>query len=195
MKKRCLFFLLTGLILISAACGGDWSLKYDRTLEQGGFEFGLDTQGAKAFAASYLWDGSDAGRRITVPDTVEGCTVFKLGGYYGRGLPMPFCIVVPADETAPSVKGESKAAEAETPGRTEEVLFTLVFGPYLTKIENIRESADYAVYEADGTRVTYHPVFAFEVDEKNPAFYAKDRKLYRKQSGELVTDFEYPAEK
>ena len=96
----------------------------------------------------------------------------------------------------PCLKGESSAAEGtKQPGRTEEVLFTLVFGPYLSEIANVRESADYIAYEADGTRVTYHPVFVFEVDEENPAFYAKDGKLYRKQSGELVTDFEYPAGK
>ena len=196
MKRLITLLLAVFAVLSVTACGSwDWSLHYDKTYKAGGFDFGLDTEGKKAFAAAYVWDGTEEGRRIVIPDEVEGCTVFKLGGFYGRGLPMPFYVAMPADQTGPAPTNESGEPAGETKAaRTEEILFTLVFGPNLTEIANVRESWDFTVDEEDGTRVTCHPVFAFEVDERNPAFYAKDGKLYTKR-GVLVEDFEYPAEK
>lgn len=190
MKRLITLLLAVFAVLSVTACGSwDWSLHYDKTYKAGGFDFGLNTEGKEAFAAAYVWDGTEEGRRIVIPDEAEGCTVFKLGGFYGRGLPMPFYVVTPAGPE------ESFVPEVEEGGpRTEEILFTLVFGPNLTEIGNVRESADFIAYAEDGKPVQYHPVFAFEVDEKNPAFYAKDGKLYTKR-GVLVTDFEYPAEK
>ncbi len=191
MKRLIAFLLAAVTALAAASCSSwDWSLHYDKTCKAGGFDFGLDTGGKQAFAAAYGWDGTDEGRRIVIPDEVEDCTVFKLGGFYGRGLPMPFYVAVPSDPE------ESFVPAGEEGGpRKEEILFTLVFGPNLTEIANVRESGDFIAYAEDGTPVLYHPVFAFEVDGKNPAFYAKDGKLYRKRGGALVTDFEYPAEK
>ena len=190
MKKILMLVLTVIMLFLLSACGKwDWSLHYDKTYKAGGFDFGLDTEGKKAFAAAYVWDGTEEGRRIVIPDEVESCTVFKLGGFYGRGLPMPFYVVTPAGPE------ESVIPAGEEGGpRTEEILFTLVLGQNLTEIGNVRESELFFAYE-DGAQVEYHPVFAFEVDEKNPVFYAKDGKLYRKRGSALVTDFEYPAEK
>lgn len=190
MKRLIMLLLAVFAVLFVTACGSwDWSLHYDKTYKAGGFDFGLNTEGKEAFAAAYVWDGTEEGRRIVIPDEAEGCTVFKLGGFYGRGLPMPFYVAFPTEPE------ESVIPPGEEGGlRTEEILFTIVFGPNLTEIGNVRESEDWFAYGEDGTPVLYHPVFAFEVDEKNPAFYAKDGKLYTKR-GALVTDFEYPAEK
>ena len=189
MKKLAALILAAAMILALSACG-DWSLNYEKTVSVNGFDFGLDTGRKKAFAAAYLWDGTDEGRRIVIPDEAEGCEVFKLGGYYGRGLPMPFYVAVPSDPKESSIpSGEEGGPE------TREILFTLVFGPKLTEIGNVRESGDFFGTATDGARVLFHPVFAFEVDEKNPAFYAKDGKLYVKRGDALVTDFAYPAEK
>ena len=190
MKRLIMLLLAVFAVLSVTACGSwDWSLHYDKTYKAGGFDFGLNTEGKEAFAAAYVWDGTEEGRRIVIPDEVEGCTVFKLGGCYGRGLPMPFYVVTPAGPE------ESIIPAGEEGGpRTEEFLFTIVLGPNLEEIANVRESADFIAYGEDGKPVQYHPVFAFEVDEKSPAFYAKDGKLYTKR-GVLVTDFEYPAEK
>lgn len=197
MKRLTAILLAAAMVLTLGACGSwDWSLNYSKKVEEGGFDIALNPEGKTAFAAACAWDGTDEGRRIVIPDVVEGCTVFKLGGYFGRGLPMPFYVAVPADQTEPAPTNESGEPTGETKAvRTEEILFTLVIGPYLEEIANVRESWDFTVDEEDGTRVTYHPVFAFEVDEKNPTFYAKDGKLYLKRSSALVTDFEYPAEK
>ena len=166
MKRLITLLLAVFVVLSVTACGSwDWSLHYDKMYKAGGFDFGLNTEGKEAFAAAYVWDGTEEGRRIVIPDEAEGCTVFKLGGFYGRGLPMPFYVAVPAD------LGESAVPAGEEGGpRTEEILFTLVFGPNLTEIGNVRESADFIAYAEDGKPVQYHPVFAFEVDEKNPAF-------------------------
>ena len=194
--KRVMILILAALtVFCLAGCGLDWSLKYSKKVKADGFDIALNPEGKQAFAAACAWDGTDEGRRIVIPDVVEGCTVFKLGGYFGRGLPMPFYVATPVDQTEPAPTNESGEPTGETKAaRTEEILFTLVFGPYLEEIANVRESWDFTVDEEDGTRVTYHPVFAFEVDEKNPKFYAKDGKLYLKRGDVLVTDFEYPAE-
>ena len=191
MKRLTALFLIIVTALGLCACSSwDWSLKYSKTVHEGGFDIALNPEGKEAFAAAYGWDGSDEGRRIVIPDSVQGCTVFKLGGYFGRGLPMPFYIAMPVDPSESAIP----AGEEGGP-RTEEILFTIVIGPGLTEIANVRESADYFASGKDGTMTVYHPVFAFEVDEKNPAFYAKDGKLYQKRGDVLVTDFEYPKEK
>ena len=96
MKRLIMLLLAVFAVLSVTACGSwDWSLHYDKTYKAGGFDFGLNTEGKEAFAAAYVWDGTEEGRRIVIPDEVEGCTVFKLGGFYGRGLPMPFYVVTP----------------------------------------------------------------------------------------------------
>ena len=226
MKKlsiRILPVLLAAcLILLTASCSSwDWSLKYSRTAQENNMEFGLNPEGKEAFVAACLFDGTEEGRRFVIPDTVEGCTVFKMGGYFGRGLPMPFYIAAESDEMptaaadesgkstqgaepAGSSEGTEPAGTAGTPETTgtsapliieEEFLYTVVIGPYLSEISNVRDSSDFLRVQEDGTAILYHPVFAFEVDEKNPVFYAEDGKLYMKKGNALVTDFPYPSGK
>lgn len=231
LSKRTLPVLLLAacLILVAASCSSwDWSLKYSKTAQVGNMEFGLNPEGKEAFVAVCLWDGTEEGRRFVIPDTVEGCTVFKMGGYFGRGLPMPFYIAAESDElptAAAAGSGESSqspesaagtsegtesagstetaesAGTAETAGTPEtviieeEFLYTVVIGPYLIEISNVMDSSDFLRVQEDGTVILCHPVFAFEVDEKNPAFYAEDGKLYTKKGNVLVTDFNYPSGK
>ncbi len=190
MKKLSAILLILLMMVSLSSCVGDWSLNYSDTVTTDGWDIALDRDGKMAFAAAYVWDGSEEGRRIRIPDIVEGCTVFKLGGYFGRGLPMPFSVVMPAGPRESVIPAGEEGAP-----KSEELLFTLVIGPYLEEIANLRDSSDYFALEADGTQVIYHPVFAFEVDENNPVFYAKDGKLYLKRGDELVSDFEYPSEK
>ncbi len=211
IKSLPVLLLSVCLVLTAASCSSwDWSLKYSKTTEENNMHFGMDPKGKKAYVAACFWDGTEEGRRFVIPDTVEGCTVFKLGGFYGRGLPMPFFIHAASDElpTAADEGGESTeiperaesavgTEDAESSGiviRDEEFLFTIVFGEYLTEISDVRESSDFVRLQEDGTAVRFHPVFAFEVDEKNPAFYAEDGRLYRKGSRVLVTIFDYPSE-
>ena len=184
-------FLLCALL--SACRRGDWSLDYSKTAKVGAWDVALDPDGKKAFAAAYVWDGSEEGRRVVVPDEVEGCIVYTLGGYFGRGLPMPFYVFMPLSETETDGSGEETATPREE--RTEELVFTLVLGPYLENIRNIRESEDFAVDKEDGTRVIYHPVFLFEVDEKNPVYHTDDRGRLYSNKNVLITDFEYPSER
>ena len=230
MKTLPFLLLAACLMLTASSCSRwDWSLKYSRTAQEKNMEFGLNPEGKEAFVAACLWDGTEEGRRFVIPDTVEGCTVFKMGGYFGRGLPMPFYIAAESDElptaaatngkteeaagssegTEPAGSTESGAAAgtteaAGTPETTgtpetviieEEFLYTIVLGPYLSEISNVMDSSDFLRVQEDGTVILYHPVFAFEVDEKNPAFYAEDGKLYMKKGNVLVTDFNYPSGK
>lgn len=184
------------LILLTASCSSwDWSLKYSKTAKVDNMEFALNPEGKEAFVAACVWDGTEEGRRFVIPDTVEGCTVFKMGGYFGRGLPMPFYIAAESDEM-PTAAGESgENAEGAEPVIVEaQFLFTIVIGQYLTEISNVRDPSDFLRVLEDGTVILFHPVFAFEVDEKNPAFYAKNGRLYAKRGDTLVTDFPYPLE-
>ena len=41
---------------------------------------------------SYMWDGDESHMDIVIPDEYDSRTIKKLGGYYGRGLPLPFYI-------------------------------------------------------------------------------------------------------
>ena len=193
MNRTFRFLLLLFCLgLLLSACGSwDWSLHYSKKVTDGPWDIALYPEGGEAFAAAYVWDGTDEGRRVVIPDTVEGCTVFKLGGYYGRGLPMPFYIAVPADDTEPAGTGDETAPVRKE--RTAELLFTIVMGPNLTEIQNIRDSSDFLVDEEDGTRVTYHPVFVFEVDPQNPVFHTDEQGRLYNRKNVLITDFPYPS--
>lgn len=189
MKRNwSLFYLILSMLLalsfILSACG-DWSLNYSRITEYGGWEIALDPEGGNAFAASFRWDGSEEGKRIVVPDEVEGCPVFKLGGYYGRGLPMPFGIAMPY-----STYGEADPQKRKDP--EEETVFTLVIGKNLQEIQNVADFPDYIrVDEKTGEEKICRVAFRVEADEENPCFYVKENRLYRRSDGSLVAELPY----
>ena len=150
----------------------------------------MDPDHHRAFVSTYVWEGdtSEEGRRIVIPEMVEDCKVMKLGGYFGRGLPMPFSVVTPA------LTGEE--GEIIDPEDPRPLVFTLVVNKSLEKIDNVRiassnDAAPDRIYlqTEDGKLYTYDIYWRAEVDPENKTFYAKDGKLYLKSGNSLVTAF------
>lgn len=187
MKKMIIY--LSALLLIFLCSCGDWSLSYSQQTDLDGWHAALDVDHHRAFVSDYTWDGdlSEEGRQLVIPETIEGCTVMKIGGYFGRGLPMPFSVSTPA------AGGEEK--EIMNPNNPKPLVFTLVINKSLSEIENVRmasnddEAPDRIYLEEGDWLCAYDVYFRVKVDEENKTFYEKDGKLYEKSGNKLVTDF------
>lgn len=89
MRKR--YLLPAAVILISFAVLlllGGCSLDYSEMETDGAYSYACGKK--TAFLYEYSWDGTDSGLEIDVPDTCGGRRVVAVGGFFGRGLPMPF---------------------------------------------------------------------------------------------------------
>ena len=128
--KKIIVCLLMIISIFLTSCG-DWSLSYSEQAEYEGWSAALDMDHHRAFVSGYVWDGdmSEDGRRIVIPETVEGCTVKKLGGYFGRGLPMPFQVATPNAGT--------EGKEVINPEDPKPLVFTLVVNESLNEVENV----------------------------------------------------------
>ena len=184
-------FLIFLMLLIFLTSCGDWSLSYSTTTKYEGWDIALDKDHSRAFAASYEWDGdmSEEGRRVVIPETVDGCTVKKLGGYFGRGLPMPFGLSYRSENP----DGTLPVLNEEAP---EPLVFTLVINRSLSEIENVRlgqgsdgNGPDRLYRKEEGGLRLYEIYWRAEADEENPDFYVKEGRLYGKKGDTPVNDF------
>ena len=187
--KKALMAAILAVCVILTSCG-DWSLSYSKQAEYEGWSCALDPEHHRAFVSTYVWEGdmSEEGRRIVIPEMVEDCKVMKLGGYFGRGLPMPFSVVTPA------LRAEE--GEVINPEDPRPLVFTLVVNKSLEKIDNVRiassnDAAPDRVYlqAEDGKLYAYDIYWRSEVDPENKTFCEKDGKLYQKSGNSLVTAF------
>ena len=184
------FLILLMFPVFLTSCG-DWSLSYSETAKYEGWDIALDKDHSRAFAAAYRWDGdmSEEGRRVVIPETVEGCTVKKLGGYFGRGLPMPFSLSYYSENP----DGTLPVLNEEDP---EPLVFTLVVNRSLSEIENVRmgegtdgNTPDRLYRKEEGGLRLYEIYWRAEADEGNQDFYVKNGRLYGKKGDRPVIDF------
>lgn len=154
----------------------------------------------EAFAGGYVWDGSEEAKTITVPDRTHGVKITALGGHYGKGVPTPFCAVLPEEyqswgegvcgdrETYESTRKEKEAAGVKC--SLQEIKFFVEIGRYVKNVE-LTTDEYYVRNEADGSVTFTHPAYYFLCDEGNQSFYSKDGRLYESGTDALVTDFAY----
>ena len=190
MKKSLCVILSVFLCLLLCACG-DWSLNYDKTGTSGSWDVAYDTDRKKAFVSAYSWDGSEEGKIITVPDEIEGYRVIKIGGYFGRGLPMPFSVQIYSDQFGKDGYSAQKPDPSlfDKPLRIVELPFTLRLGDNIEKIDNVAYTG-YYLDEIEDAIIATHPVFYVEVSEGNRSFYSENGRLYKRNGG-LITDLDY----
>lgn len=84
MKK--LLVLILCLSALFTACG--CSLEYTYTADEGAFSFACGSK--NAFVTEYRWDGTEEGLAVVIPAEYNGLKIVSVGGFFGRGLPMPF---------------------------------------------------------------------------------------------------------
>ncbi len=180
--KRIIGLLAVGLICMAffgCTADADLSLNYGKTVNEGSWEGALDRKHKRAFVSCYYWDGSEEGKRIEAT-VLDGCTVTKYGGFFGRGLPMPFS-VLPLEG---SVSSDDIPADTDV----EDVTFTLVVNPEIRDIIIRNSDTYYTVENPDGTNSYCHIVYEIELDKENKYFEIKDGHLYKISDSEIVLE-------
>ena len=161
--------LLISLLLFG---GCTMALCYSETVTEGPWTAALYREGNEAFVSEYKWDGTEEGLRIE-PGEVEGCLVTRYGGFFGRGLPMPFYITIP---DAVSV------SESDIPGDVpvEDLTFTMVISKTIIEVYTGDLEGFFYLEDEDGNLNYYRLLVDVELDPDNTSFYLKDGRLYEK---------------
>ena len=118
MKK--IIALVLSVLMLAALCG--CSLDYSEQADEGAFSFAYGKK--SAFVSEYRWDGSEEGKTIIIPESFGGLKVVSVGGYFGRGLPMPFYVDC-SGNLADGLKSLDPAV-VNGADETVETVFTLV---------------------------------------------------------------------
>lgn len=160
-----------------AGCTG-----YGRTEYIDGINYGISASGKKAFVSELTWDGSAEPQTFVIPEQIDGAEVTALGGYYGTGGPMPFCVrsyessdrlndiyYVPGSVGAPVV--------------FEDVQVTISLPKTVTEAEVSLSNGWVGRRNEYGELVFRRPKIRFECAEDNPEFTVKDGKLVLREDG------------
>lgn len=145
----------------------------------------------RAFVGRCAWDGTD-GAEIVIPDEMNGYRITAIGGFYGRGVPTPFCVTAPKEWNTrfDSFIFGGKAPEEETEYPNAEVTdctITLVLGKYLKEINGVALGSYVSADGQQALRLRWYVT----CDEENKVFYAENGHLYRRDTGETVDDLLY----
>lgn len=207
MRRYRLIFLTFPLLLavLLSSCFFQHDSKYDLVTE-GVTPFkriGYSTYYNKAFVGSYLWDGTEEGKRIIIPEHYNGMPVTSLGGTSGSGYPVDFSIEInDAAVTALFPNATSwytKYYFNDTPSFEADKMRYVTFELHLNKhIENLEKyslggyNAYYEVHdENENILCAYVFSFYFTCDEQNETFYTEDGKLYYRNTDTLVESIRY----
>lgn len=153
------------------------------------FSVGYNQETGRAFLGVYHWDGREETMDIPLPDDVLDCRVTALGGYFGRGVPVPFTVELP--ESLGRVQegfGEElweDVLEANPDAEVVELPFTARVGRNLRKVEMARVT-NMRVEAPDGREVLYHITLSVDCDPRNRKFYAEEGVLYQRLTGVAV---------
>ena len=149
--KNKSFILITCILLLSGLLCG-CSLDFSEQADEGCFSFAYGKKAA--FVTEYRWDGTEKGMTVIIPESYHGLPVVSVGGFFGRGLPMPFTLNI--WDCFDDVRW-AETDEIGTADETVALVFTLVV-PEGIDDEDIRLEAlewTQAAVEADGKTVEY----------------------------------------
>ena len=164
MKKFFALVLVLGLLLSLSGCfAEEVSLFWTERGKQNGFYIAVNKMARCCFVGAYDCLEYTENMQITIPDEYNGIPVTRLGGYYGRGLPTPFHILVdmrlseddPYPDGAPSCWAASVLPEGS---KTEDLLFNLHIGKNLKTIKFVDMDSYKPFFNASGEVIYYHPV-------------------------------------
>jgi hypothetical protein len=192
LKIFSLMFLpLIGSVL--ASC--DWAFGYTDAQLTSGFDVYYNKSSKLAFAASVNWDGGESGTTYTIPDMCNDCSVNALGGFFGRGVPCPFEIIVTYEGPNPKPESENPddfatdAAEL-VPANSEIHIYSFIvnIGANLSKIQLV-EHFFICSEQTDGSYYVSRSSVFFNVDSANPNFCSKDGGIYNRSDDSLALDW------
>ncbi len=186
MKRISLFSLVIAIVFLFSGC----CQFYERKV-QDNFVIYENELGNDCFLATYIWDRSEDGKKITIPDEYNNKIITSLGGYYGREVPVEFDIEIseiylPSDEY---IVWPEVAHPNESNTELLYIDFGLNIGKSITEINN-GLSLNYSLLKIkDSEPVCYRayiPRFYVSVHGENECFYSKDGKLYDKKTDQLI---------
>lgn len=197
MKKKMaligipVLFVILLLILIATSLRS-CSLCYDKSITSHNPPIYCNKISRCSFVGAYEWDGREDTKTISIPNEWDEIPVTQIGGYYGTGVPTPFCIIFPNDYwNGDGIYGEHPDKfDISEPYTIEDIVFTLQIGKNISKVENV-SSGYYPLSNADGSITFFHPVVHVVCSEDNKTFYSSNGKLYDRADDQLVTEFDY----
>ncbi len=119
MKKICLGLVCILILILTCGCSTDFS----QQAEEGDFSFAYGKK--SAFVTEYRWDGTEEGKTILIPASYNDLKVVSVGGFFGRGLAMPFSVDISGFFGA-DVQWVEPDDAFGSPEETVELNFTLV---------------------------------------------------------------------
>ena len=193
----CLTFCLSGCFFEEV------SLLYSDGVKIDGFYVGINKTSKCCFVGNYSCTEYTENLEITIPDNYEGMPIKRIGGYFGRGVPMPFSVSLadlymnaPEDSIFAAIfSGDINKLEIIKNENyvIEDVVFTLNIGKNIEIVEFVDMDKYYPHINDDGSITFYHSVVNINCSDENKHFYSKDGKLYDKKTDELISDFAYVA--
>ena len=191
-KNLRFIFLSLIFVLLVSSC----SLNYD-IADYGNIIIGYSKFENNAFVGCINFDINNDNPNIVIEDNYKGIPITELGGYFGRGVPTPFCVL----------------AEIETPDVNRN--FTTNYDSDFIYSDNVQiheyyvniylpltlKSVTYTIKDVvcssyennDGEEITdiYIVRCNIQIDDSNKYFYSIDSKLYDKNTNTLVDKFIY----
>lgn len=174
----------------------DFCMFYFQNAEYDNFTTTVNPIGNCCYINSYTFDTLCDSYEINIPEECNGVRVEKLGGFFGRGAPDPFCLNFPekmTDQNGETVlitqyDGNPKSKNIET------VTVKINIGKNIKYVYASMDTGYYTLLRADKTGKYFCVVAEVSCDVNNEYFYSKDGKLYDKNTNELVGGFNYSNE-
>ncbi len=151
-----------------------------------------------AAIVAYTFDDSDSGKEIVIPDTFDKVKIRELGGFCGRGSPMPFHISYGDNTVYDTLKKESREQYGSSysdleDGRLhyDEIIYndvTLYLGKNIKSIYTFSSVTMFA--HKDGRTIAFCPRYYVICSEKNKKFYSENGVLYHRD-GTVFDQFIY----
>ncbi len=168
--------MIAAMVCIASVSG---CTGYDSSAEIDGMSFHITSDGKQAFVSECVWDQSMNAGRIVIPDKVEKAKVTSLGGFFGTGVPAPFCIT--ADPETYDFSDYPLRSRYGTRLVMEQIPVTVVIPDTVEKAKYASESGYYGSRDEYGQIIFRRPVVRFECGEGNPAFTVQDGRLLNKE--------------
>ncbi len=196
LKFSCTAMVLLVCVFAFCTC----SLTYTSTTVNN-VDIGYSKTENRAFIAHICCKPGDD-TTIVLPDYYEGIPITDLGGYIGRGYPMPFSVDVDFlgadyEKYSDCYCTDEKYLHDEDLDWWDDcvihnVYLQITLPKYLKSITYV--SYDVFVGEivnGDGSvsAEIFRPICCFTIDADNRYFYSKDGKIYDKNTNETVLDF------
>ena len=201
LKKFCRFYSAFFVFLFCVLlCSCSLFYCYEKN---GAFGIGFSKIENSAFVSDVDYNYGDD-KKIVLPSEYNGIKIKALGGYFGRGVPAPFCLSVDVKSILFGADEYYATSERylydKTTGWWDETEIVdcrvdIVLPEYLEKAEYLLLDeifvAEFKKENGKTLAKIFRPTFSFSISENNKNFFTENGKLYYKNSGLLIDGIVY----